>query len=74
MLDGVSFEDAAVWLAQLTRMRRAVCRSRATAQAESIEGFGTGYLVAPDVVMTNFHVAEAFSDRPCKGKASETTV
>jgi hypothetical protein len=35
---------------------------------ESIAGFGTRYLVAPDVVMTNFHVAESFWANPAKAK------
>jgi hypothetical protein len=68
VLKGVAFEDAAVWLAQLTRMRRAVCRVEPQPQAESLAGYGTGFLVAPDVVMTNFHVAEAFWDNPAKTK------
>jgi hypothetical protein len=68
VLKGVTFEDVAAWLAQLTRMRRAVCRIEPQPQAESIVGYGTRYLVAPDVVMTNFQVAEGFWDNPAKAK------
>jgi hypothetical protein len=39
---------------------------------ESIGGYGTGYLVAPDVVMTNFHVAEKFWND--KTKASRVRI
>ena len=47
-------------------MRRAVCRVEPQPENESIAEFGTGYLVAPDVVMTNFHVAEKFWDDQAK--------
>ena len=47
-------------------MRRAVCRVEPQPETESIAGFGTGYLVAPDVVMTNFHVADRFWDDQAK--------
>ena len=60
VLKGVKFEDVWVWIETLAQMRRAVCRVEPQPQRESIEGYGTGYLVAPDVVMTNFHVAAPF--------------
>ena len=56
----LSFEDAAVWISTLAKMRHAVCRVEPQPATESIDGYGTGYLVAPDVVMTNYHVAEGF--------------
>jgi Trypsin-like peptidase domain/Effector-associated domain 1 len=59
VLQGATFEDVAVWLAKLGRMRRAVCRVEPQPLPNK-NGYGTGYLVSPDVVMTNFHVAEAF--------------
>jgi len=62
VLKGLTFEDAAVWISTLAKMRRAVRRVEPQPETESIGGYGTGYLVAPDVVMTNFHVAEAFWD------------
>jgi len=66
VLNGLTFEDAAVWIGTLAKMRRAVCRVEPQPENESIAGFGTGYLVAPDVVMTNFHVAEDFWDDQAK--------
>ena len=66
VLKGLTFEDVAVWIATLSKMRRAVCRVEPQPEKESIAGFGTGYLVAPDVVMTNFHVAEKFWDDKAK--------
>jgi len=62
VLKGLTFEDAAVWISTLAKLRRAVCRVEPQPATESIGGYGTGYLVAPDVVMTNFHVAEKFWD------------
>jgi len=59
VLQGATFEDVAVWLARLGRMRRAVCRIE-TQPPPNKAGYGTGYLVAPDVIMTNFHVADTF--------------
>ena len=60
VLRGLTFEDAAVWISTLAKMRHAVCRVEPQPATESIDGYGTGYLVAPDVVMTNYHVAEGF--------------
>ncbi|OAI54753.1 hypothetical protein AYO44_14290, partial [Planctomycetaceae bacterium SCGC AG-212-F19] len=60
VLRGITFEDAGIWLDRLGRMRRAVCRVELQPPLESVAGYGTGYLVAPDVVMTAFHVAAPF--------------
>jgi hypothetical protein len=60
VLKGVTFEDVGVWIEKLKAMRRAVCRVEPQPPAETIEGFGSGFLVAPDVVITNFHVARPF--------------
>jgi len=49
-------------------MRRAVCRIEPQPQQDGTAGYGTGYLVAPDVVMTNFHVAEPFWLDPARAK------
>jgi hypothetical protein len=66
VLKGLTFEDVAVWIASLAKMRHAVCRVEPQPEKESLDGFGTGFLVAPDVVMTNFHVAEGFWDDKSK--------
>lgn len=60
----LGFEDAGVWLDDMARKRRAVCRVEP--QQGSIEGYGTGFLIAPDVLMTNDHVANAFYDNTAK--------
>lgn len=39
-------------------VRRAVCRIEPQPEAVSIQGYASGFLVASDVVMTNFHVVE----------------
>jgi hypothetical protein len=58
VLEGVGFENVGPWLDKLGQMRRAICRIEP--YPDSLPGCGTGYLVAPDIVMTNFHVAEPF--------------
>ncbi|QEH37825.1 hypothetical protein OJF2_64160 [Aquisphaera giovannonii] len=60
VLKGVAFEDVAVWVEKLKAKRRAVCRIEPQPQAETTAGFGSGFLVASDVVITNFHVAKPF--------------
>ena len=68
VLKGVTFEDAGVWIEKLKAKRRAVCRVEPQPQSETIDGFGSGFLVAPDVVITNFHVARAFWDDEAKAR------
>lgn len=49
-----TFLDVARWRAELTRMEWRVCRIDFEGA-----GHGTGFLVAPDVVLTNYHVVES---------------
>lgn len=52
-----SFLDIGTWLERAGRLQVCVCRIElATSQGTC---FGTGFLVAPDLVMTNFHVVES---------------
>jgi hypothetical protein len=63
VVERVGFEDVGPWLDKLANLRRAVCRIEPrpqTTDRRSLLGYGTGYLVAPEVVMTNFHVAAPF--------------
>jgi hypothetical protein len=62
VLKGVTFEDVSAWIEKLKAKRGAVCRVEPQPQAETTNGFGSGFLVAPDVVITNFHVARPFWD------------
>jgi hypothetical protein len=72
VLHGVRFENVGPWLDTLGSMRRAVCRIEPQPQvpgdSSSLAGYGTGYLVASDVVMTNFHVVSSFWSDPAKAK------
>jgi hypothetical protein len=68
VLKGVKFENVGPWLDKLGKMRRAVCRVEPQPPNEGTLGYGTGYLVAPDMVMTNFHVAEPFWKEPDRAK------
>jgi V8-like Glu-specific endopeptidase len=59
VLKDVPYENVGQWLDKLSRLRRAVCRIEPQRSPDT-SGYGTGFLVAPDVVMTNFHVVEPF--------------
>src|SRR5262249_46178793 len=48
----VPFENAGQWIDRISCLRRAIARY------EDDGGYGTAFLVAPDVVMTNHHVVE----------------
>jgi hypothetical protein len=58
VLQSVPFENAGQWLERLSRIRRAVCRIEPQPEAKSIAGYASGFLVAADVLMTNFHVVQ----------------
>jgi hypothetical protein len=57
----VPFANAGEWLDRMARLRRAVCRFEPQPSKQSLVGHGTGFLVAPDVLTTNFHVAGGLS-------------
>jgi S1-C subfamily serine protease len=61
----VPFQNAGEWVDRFNRLRAAVCRIEPQPLAQSDAGYGTGFLVAPDVVLTNYHVAclPPFSDK-----------
>ncbi|HEY7426131.1 MAG TPA: trypsin-like peptidase domain-containing protein, partial [Gemmataceae bacterium] len=67
VLKHVTFENVGPWLEKLGKMRRAVCRIEPQPEPNRA-GYGTGYLVARDVIMTNFHVAEPFWDKLNRAK------
>ncbi|CAN5583697.1 hypothetical protein BH10PSE6_BH10PSE6_20530 [soil metagenome] len=45
--------DVSIWIERIEAVRRQVCRIEMPGQA-----FGTGFLVGPNAVLTNWHVAE----------------
>src|SRR5579862_3635771 len=51
LFEKVNFENVREWLDKLDQLTRVVCR------VESPTGFGTGFLVGSDVILTNDHVA-----------------
>lgn len=55
--------DVGLWLAGLERARRTVCRVTVDGAAA-----GTGFLVGPDAVLTNWHVVHANSVEPALRK------
>ena len=55
------FEEIDRWLENLTAIKRAVCRIEWT--EKNGRGFGSGFLVGADLVLTNWHVAEKFWEK-----------
>jgi V8-like Glu-specific endopeptidase len=53
--DALDFDE---WLVRFTQIRRAVCRIEDT--RDSRKAIGTGFLVGPDLLLTNFHVMENY--------------
>lgn len=49
-----SFLNLSTWLERVGKLQVCVCRIEIAAQAGTI--YGTGFLMAPDLVMTNWHV------------------
>jgi hypothetical protein len=59
LMDDVPFQNVGQWLDILGVSRRAVCRIEPQPPPD-YNNYGSGFLVAPDVVMTNYHVVEPF--------------
>jgi hypothetical protein len=51
------FQNVREWLGKLDELTRVVCRIEPQPRNEGIDGYGTGFLVAPDVILTAGHVA-----------------
>jgi hypothetical protein len=56
------FLDVDAWLARVGRIEAQVCRVEIPLPGGASTNYGTGFLVAPDVVITNYHVAEPLID------------
>lgn len=50
VIKSVGFADVEGWRAQMSRCELTVCR------IETSDSFGTGFLIGPDIVITNYHV------------------
>lgn len=48
------------WLSKLAMLRRRVCRIEHTSRPKDHPGFGTGWLIGPDLIITNQHVIRSF--------------
>jgi hypothetical protein len=55
----VPFQNAGEWGETYNHSRAAICRVEPQPLDQSNEGYGTGFLVLPDVVLTNFHVVDS---------------
>ncbi|QDU75382.1 hypothetical protein Pan97_24120 [Bremerella volcania] len=66
VLPNVTIEQVGQWLDRMNTMRRAICRIEPQPESQSIEGYGTGFLVAPNIVMTCFHVVSSFWSDPSR--------
>ena len=57
VIKSVGFTDVEAWRARMSRAELAVCRIEQVGQ-----GIGTGFLIGPNVVITNHHVVEDVVD------------
>jgi hypothetical protein len=55
LVDSNSMLDFGVWLENAVKIQQAVCRIEIPLQTGGTT-FGTGFLIAPELVMTNYHV------------------
>jgi hypothetical protein len=60
ILASAPFVDVSTWRAQLGELEAQVCRVEVPARLAST--VGTGFLVGPDVCLTNFHVVKILID------------
>ena len=67
ILRSVPFQPAGNWPEKLIRLRRAICRIEPQPPPNT-DGYATGFLVAPDVVMTNFHVVAHLPEVAKRGR------
>ncbi|MBL8216200.1 MAG: SUMF1/EgtB/PvdO family nonheme iron enzyme [Bryobacterales bacterium] len=56
----VGFQNVREWIAKLDALTKVVCRIEPQPRAQGIGGYGSGFLVAPDVVLTCEHVVAGF--------------
>ena len=56
------FKDVAAWIEKLSQVRLAVCRvePQPDKPPSGRGGYATGFLISPDIVLTNWHVAKPF--------------
>ena len=57
--DDVPFQNPAEWATRFSRCRLTVARIEPQPLSQSGEGFGTGFLVGPDLLLTNYHVVDS---------------
>jgi V8-like Glu-specific endopeptidase len=57
--EDVPFENAGDWGDQYNRCRAAICRIEPQPLSQSDVGYGSGFLLAPDILLTNFHVIDS---------------
>jgi hypothetical protein len=61
------------WLAKLAALRRRVCRIEHPSRPVEKPGFGTGWLVGPDLLLTAHHVIRPFQEDGTELVVSEVT-
>lgn len=61
ILESVPFVDVSAWRAKLGELEGQVCRVEVPTGLRSTTG--TGFLVGPDVCLTNFHVVKVLADK-----------
>ncbi|RLT45493.1 MAG: hypothetical protein DWI57_00395 [Chloroflexi bacterium] len=66
------FQDIESWTARCTELAARICRVEIPTSQGTI--LGTGFLVGPDLVMTNFHVIETLLQRGQPGSRPENVL
>ncbi|OEO29796.1 hypothetical protein VW23_001755 [Devosia insulae DS-56] len=59
------------WLTKLAMLRRRVCRIEHVSRPSDRPGFGTGWLIGPDLLITNYHVIRSF--KPAAGNGTDVS-
>lgn len=63
LIKSVQFNDPEEWRQRMAKCELTVCRIESPTGLAKRKSFGTGFLLGPDLVMTNYHVvAEAVKD------------
>jgi hypothetical protein len=68
IMPSVPFAHAADWRARMARAERCICRVEVQ-RGGAWDGVGTGFLVGPEVILTNHHVADAVRATGGSGRA-----
>lgn len=58
VLKNNALQDFGSWRGRMAKVENSVCRFEVTVQGTDVRGIGSGFLVAPNLVLTNCHVID----------------